>query len=384
MNGFNKADFFVVFLPFVIAFLACGFILAGGFTALNFFLSFFLILTATISVYFVWRKVKKLALKNESLQIKYQESLLEQQRFQEILDSYTQTSEKILPIISGQIGESIDLSNREFNALAITFSGIVDNVSSVIKASEHGENKNEFSQTKDSLNGVYQTLKNLISLEDHVHKDIKELSAYTESLTDMATNVGYIAQQTNLLALNASIEAARAGEAGRGFAVVADEVRNLASRSAEIGTEIIENVAQVNEKFVKLTSQSQEMSEIESKLAEDAKSSIDDVINRYQLSEEGLVKSSEQLMGISALVTQQIEESLVKLQFQDRMVQILEHSKDNLNKISAEISLAKLVDVDGFLTRMESTYTTTSERNLHAGSSGQDQGNAEDGEITFF
>ena len=384
MDEHNKADIFVIFLPFFIAFLGACFILANGFTTLNFFLCFILISIAATGAYFIWKQIKKSALNNENTQSKYQKVLLEQQRLQEILDSYNQASDQILPIISGQIGESIDLSNKEFDALAMTFSGIVDNVTSVIKASDHSTNENEFSQTKDSLNGVYQTLQNLISLEDHVHNDIKELSSYTERLTEMATNVGYIAQQTNLLALNASIEAARAGEAGRGFAVVADEVRNLASRSAEIGAEIIDNVTQVNEKFVKLTSQSQEMSEIESKLAEDAKSSIDDVINRYQLSEENLSESSEQLMGISALVTQQIEESLVKLQFQDRMVQILEHSKDNLNNISAEISLAQPVDVESFLTQMESTYTTTSERNLHAGSSEQDQENAEDGEITFF
>lgn len=380
MDEYNKTKVLVIFSPF----LACGFILINGFTTLNFFLCFTLISISIISVYFLQQEVKKSVRNNKNIQNKYQESLVEQQRIQKILDSYNQASDKILPIISGQIGESIDLSNREFNALAITFSGIVDNVSSVIKASEYSESENEFSQTKESLNGVYKTLQNLISLEDHVHKDIKALSAYTERLTEMATNVGYIAQQTNLLALNASIEAARAGEAGRGFAVVADEVRNLASRSAEIGAEIIDNVTQVNEKFVKLTSQSQAMSEIESKLAEDAKSSIDDVISRYQQSEESLVESSEQLMGISALVTQQIEESLVKLQFQDRMVQILEHCKDNLNNISAEISLEQPVDIEGFLTRMESTYTTTSERSLHGGSSAQDQDNAEDGEIMFF
>lgn len=382
MNGFNRSDVFVIFSPFLISFLASSFVLAKNFSMLNLFLCLIFILTTSISQYFIWKYINKLLLSHEKIRSQYDSHTKEHEHTKNTIKSYNQAADKVLPMISQQIGESIDLSNKEFNALAIIFSDIVDNVSSVITTSKHNEKESEFSQTKDSLNSVYQTLKKLISLEDNVHHNIEELSTYTESLTKMATNVSYIAQQTNLLALNASIEAARAGEAGRGFAVVADEVRNLASRSAEIGAEIIENVAQVNEKFSMLTNQSQEMSAIEGRLAEDAKSSIDDVINRYQLSEENLIESSEQLMNISALVTQQIEEALVKLQFQDRMVQILDHSKNNLNNLSTEFSLAQSINVDDFLNQMLNSYTTTSERELHGGSS--DLKGADDGEITFF
>ena len=386
MNSANQGDFLLPLSSLIMTVVCCSIILFNEPSRLNFFLSFIILVIVIVVNYFYRQKVTQLSAQINDLKNQQSDNCSAHEHLQQTLHSHTQATDKIFPLIAGQITESINLSNKEFDALALTFSDIVENISSVIKVSDQQTDVNEFSQTKNSLNNVYQTLQHLISLEVQLHDEIKELSSFTESLTEMATNVGYIAQQTNLLALNASIEAARAGEAGRGFAVVADEVRNLASRSAEIGEEIIGNITKVNEKFLQLNSQSQEMSEIENKLTEDAKHSIDDVIHRYQLSEDNLAQSSQQLAHISTLVTSQIEESLVKLQFQDRMVQILEHSRDNLNNISAEIAQNGQVDVEAFLTRMESTYTTTSERNLHAGGSTStaEQHNIDDGEVVFF
>ena len=78
-----------------------------------------------------------------------------------------------------------------------------------------------------------------------------EKSRAVSQIDVLTSNILAITEQTNLLALNASIEAARAGEAGRGFTVVASEIGKLAQNSADAASEIQsvsdEVVAAVNE-----------------------------------------------------------------------------------------------------------------------------------------
>jgi methyl-accepting chemotaxis protein len=384
MQYSNKLKHYTAFSSIAIASVGAVFILVNISAPLSFLYTFVLLMLGGIGAYYTRREVNNLTSQIDAMRTAQQEQLLAKQEVQSIINSHSLASDQVLPILSEQIANTISFSNGEFNALAESFSGIVDSVNEVIKVGGQDADDEKFNETKASLNGIYETLQSLIALEDDVHKDIEMLSSFTEGLTDMAKNVGYIAEQTNLLALNASIEAARAGEAGRGFTVVADEVRNLASRSAEISTEIIENVDQVSARYLNLAEQAEKMAEIETQLAQNARTSIDDVINQYEMSEEKVSESSVQLIALSSLVTSQIEESLVRLQFHDRTTQILEHVRENLSEITEALKVEKTIDVDSFLARMEMSYTTVGEKNLHAENVGDEQDAVNDGEVSFF
>lgn len=372
-----------VFSPLLLTVIAVTVLLSNVWSSSFIILAILLVAMAAYASYLCYTLFASFNAKQDEIHHQQQHQLATNNEMQQVIESHAKVADKVIPIIVGQIKNSVNLSNEEFGVLAETFSGIVDNVNSVVKVSDNGDSGSDFEHTQTALKGVLSTLHELIALEETIHGEINELSTFTSGLTEMATNVGYIAQQTNLLALNASIEAARAGEAGRGFAVVADEVRNLATRSAEIGAEIIDNVSNVNERFTKLTEQSQEISKMETQLAEDAKISIDDVLKRYHDSEQFLEESDAQLSTISTQVNQQIEELLLRIQFQDRMVQMLEHANDNLNDISTQLISAQTIDVDSILSHMASTYTTTSERKLH-GSANNDSETLNDGDVAFF
>ena len=306
------------------------------------------------------------------------------------------------PIWTKQIETCSQTLMNELEAIANTFSSIVEQLAQVKNTTNTNlvgltGDENSFNLTSE-MNHVSETLKTAVSHQNDAAQEIKGLTPLSEQLEVMAKNVSEIASQTNLLALNAAIEAARAGESGRGFAVVADEVRKLATDSAKIGTEMVEQSEAIRTKISSVLQLTSDRADQETKMIAQAENSLANTIEQYQTVIQQFQDSSSDLINTSENIENNINETLVALQFQDRVTQILGNVNKSIVQISENIdsSIAqfnpgqqqKPIDANEWLNNLKHNYTTTEERQHHADVTGSSnsptRSTVDNDETTFF
>lgn len=281
--------------------------------------------------------------------------------------------------------------------LMVRFSGIVDKLDAALKASEaasegiDGGLVSVFASSEKELGAVVSSLRAATQHKDAMLAEISELLQFIVELEKMAIDVAGIADQTNLLALNAAIEAARAGEAGRGFAVVADEVRKLSTLSKETGKQISEKVKVISAAISAAVNTSKQTASGEAIALTASEAAIGNVLGNFRQITDGLSASSGILRKESDGIKDEVAMSLVQLQFQDRVSQILSHVRDNIGSLPGYLEKSQAefdrngrlepVAAKQLLNEIESTYAMAEEHGNHGGKT---QTAPNTSEISFF
>jgi methyl-accepting chemotaxis protein len=293
-----------------------------------------------------------------------------------------------VPIWAKQVESARRQTEEAVISLSKRFEGIVNRLDSALGSGEESGANAVVSDAEEGerhLAQVIEALRLIQQSRDALAEDIRALVKHTDELRKMSSDVESIAFQTNMLALNAAIEAAHAGAAGKGFAVVAHEVRALSEAARTTGKRITSTVGLISGALLEIGAKNEKVSSRDQQAVADSQEHIRTVLERFTQRTTSLAAAAQQSQRAGAAIKGEVCESLVQLQFQDRVGQILQHvigSMEQVERVPMDSSSGNAADqVRARMESMARTYTTDEQRQLHRGLEAHA---AKPQEVTFF
>jgi len=283
--------------------------------------------------------------------------------------------DEALRIWSAQIETSRQHMEEAVVELTTRFGGIVGRLDSALLSDGHGDGDGIATDAKQGQQDLVQVINALKAIQrsrQALAEDIRSVVMYTTELRQMADEVGMIAFKTNMLALNAAIEAAHAGESGRGFAVVAHEVRALSDASRQTGKMITEKAGMISETLGRIADSNESIALEDNQAILNSEAKISAVLDRFSNRTAVMSEAMQAAHQQSTEIKEEVAGSLVQLQFQDRVSQILSQVCSSMQQFqgnaSAPDSAASQDDLARRrLEKMTETYTTDEQRRIHEG-----------------
>jgi len=294
-----------------------------------------------------------------------------------------------LRIWAAQIETSRQHMEEAVVDLTTRFGGIVSRLDAALLSDGLGEGDgiaNDAKQGQQDLLQVVNALKAIQQSRKALADDIRSVVTYTTELRKMADEVGMIAFKTNMLALNAAIEAAHAGESGRGFAVVAHEVRALSDASRQTGKMITEKAGLISETLDRIADSNESIALEDNQAIVNSEAKISAVLSRFSNRTAVMADAMHRAHQQSSEIKEEVAGSLVQLQFQDRVSQIMTQVCSSMQQFQSDPQAAAAGESHDEISqrrleKMAESYTTDEQRRIHQGLEAQ---TVAPQEVTFF
>lgn len=320
----------------------------------------------------------------------------------QLVDDQQSFGVEVAPVWGRHIESSREQMETAIADLSLRFSGIVDKLSQTMHtanletAAQDGSGEESsliavFARAEQELGSVIAAQHAAVSSMANMLEKVQGLDSFTSELQSMAHDVAKIAQQSNLLSLNAAIEAARAGELGRGFAVVAKEFRMLSIQSGDTGRNIATKVGVISTAIAEACDVVRDSVRQRDTRVLATEATISHVLSEIKGIAGGLERSSALFKDESVVIQSEIGQALVQLQFQDRVSQIMNHVRTNIEEWPAflqerqqEYALTGAlppIDPHELLDKLKQTYVMEEQHVIHSGGK---LAQKDDSEITFF
>ncbi len=261
------------------------------------------------------------------------------------------------PIIDGLAKKAIEKSERGSTSLTEDVYKIGRQSTSLSSSiagflSEMSKGDDSIESSIVGLNNDVAQLGEVGGLYDRANESldtsITRVSQSVGETSELIGKVADIAEQTSILAINAAIYAAKAGEFGRGFSVIAGEIQALAANAKVVAETIGANTTTIER-------QVGEFSNIHRGLMKESQGALSRTIESIERTIAGLQPKVERISasvqtaaGVSASVTERLNEINMAMQEQDAIQQIVAHISDILHESLERIpASARIEDVHG-------------------------------------
>ena len=258
----------------------------------------------------------------------YQNLMDESLNLSEKASTINKSSEEVMKQVQ-RMQESVHNQNLSLSQTSSAMTQISANLSNIAAIAE---------KRKTSMTDMVKTLNSQTNYIQELVADVGKVQSSSDSISAFVETVNDIAAQTGLLAMNASIEAAHAGNSGKGFSVIAQEIRKLSEQTTKNAEHISDQLKTNKDLVTNATQSATNLAEYTNRNNEELRSTINAIeeilagIGEMSTGTGEVMNSLHSLLQEAEATNSLVAQSVNEISNQDNAISAISQFSFNLNQ----------------------------------------------------